>query len=66
MSVFLAIRLLEEVESDIKQNNYWQSFFDFSPMIRPNPNFLAATVSKIESVKLTIKTAVDSRYGFIW
>lgn len=66
MSVFLAIRLLEEVESDIKQNNYWQSFFDFSPMIMLNPNFLTATVSKIESVKLTIKTAVDRRYGFIW
>lgn len=35
-------------------------------MIMLNPNFLTATVSKIESVKLTIKTAVDRRYGFIW
>lgn len=65
MSVFLAIRLLEEVESDIKQNNYWQSFFDFSPMIMLNPNFLTATVSKIESVKLITKIAMDSKYGLI-
>lgn len=60
MKVFFAIRVFEEIESDIKCL-ITEFYFVFSPIMAPNPNYLTTRLIKIESVKLIAKTVMDSK-----